>query len=70
MLGHFLARNVVTCTPGECDLDSSVSHGTSENTLMLLPKGTIYLGTAKHYSVVKVQHVGYIIAQQGRAEAR
>jgi hypothetical protein len=32
----------------------SKGHCTVANTLVLLSKGTIYLGTAKHYSVVKV----------------
>ena len=54
--------NVVTSTTGECDLDSMVSDGTSENTFVLLPKGTLYLGTPKHDSLFKVQHVDYSIA--------
>jgi hypothetical protein len=37
---------------------------TGKKTLVLLPKGTFYLGTPKHYSVLKVQ-----AAQQAMREA-
>ncbi len=41
-----------------------VSHGTQNiGTLVLLPEGTIYLGTPKHYLVVSVQENMHILAQ-------
>jgi hypothetical protein len=42
-----------------------VSHGTQNiGTLVLLPEGTIYLGTPKHYLVVSVQENMHILAQE------
>jgi hypothetical protein len=54
---------VAAFTTGECDLkETNGIEWRPRNALVLLPKGA-YLGTRKHYSVVRAQHVSDSIAR-------